>query len=126
MPHIVTHLVRSDVLVLPEIVVEFSPWIGVRDRYLDRFTIELLSKLHSTLNGLGRFPRQPDDKIPMHHKTELFTIFHEAMGLLDSGTFLDVFKDLRITRLKAYNQQTAPRLLHRFERVVVRMHPRRA
>src|SRR5437660_11952328 len=59
MPHVVTHLVRSDVLVLPEIVVEFSPWIGMGDRYLDRFTIELLSKLHSTLDGLRRFPRQP-------------------------------------------------------------------
>ena len=96
------------------------------DRDLNRFTIELLGKLHSTLDGLWRFPRQPDDEIPMHHQTELLTMSHEGMGLLNSSPFLDVFKDLRIARLKTHNQEAATRLLHGFERVVVRMHTRRA
>ena len=88
-------------------------------RDLNRFAIKLLGKLEGALDGLGRLPWQPDDKITVHCDAQPLAVLHKRSGLFDRRTRLDVFKNLRIARLKAHNQHVTTCLLHSFECLVI-------
>src|SRR5215831_10856015 len=124
MAHLVAHLIYREILVLFQVRIKLGPWIGMSYRDLNRFAVKLLGKLEGALDGLGRLPWQPDDKIAMHHDAQPLAVLHKRSGLFDGRTFLDILKNLRIARLKAHNQQAAPCIFHGFERLVVCMHAR--
>ena len=66
MAHLIAHLVYREVLMLLQVRIKLGPWIGMGDRDLNRFAVKLLGKLEGALDGLGRLPWQPDDKIAVH------------------------------------------------------------
>jgi hypothetical protein len=94
MAHVVTHLVHGDVLMLFKVRIKLGPWICMGNRNLNRFTIELLSKLHGALDGLRRFSWQSNDAVAVHHNAQPLTLLHKGQGLLDSGAFFDVLENL--------------------------------
>src|SRR4030095_6342471 len=83
MGHRIAHLVSREVLVLSQVCIKLGPWIGMGYRDLNRFAVKLLGKLEGVLDGLGRLPWQPDDKISMHYNAQLLTVFHKRSGLFD-------------------------------------------
>src|SRR6476659_1084325 len=74
---------------------QLGPWIGMGYRDLNRFAVKLLGKLEGALDGLGRLPWQPDDKIAVHHDAQPLAVLHKHSGLFDGRTFLDILKNLR-------------------------------
>src|SRR5262249_40071258 len=126
MAHLVSHLSIHQILIFPQVIIKLGSGIGVRDRDLDRFAIELLGKLDRPLDCLWRLTRETNDEVPMNDDSELLTVLHELAGLLDGGALLDVFEYLRIARLKADDQQPATGFLHRLERLVIGVNSRSA
>ena len=106
--------------------VELGAGIRMGDRNLNGFVIELLGEVDGLADALVRFTGKADDKVSVNHEAQLTAVFREALGHLDGRALLDVLENLRIARFVADNQQPATRLLHRFERVVVRCYARRA
>ena len=58
----------------------------------------------------------------MDRQPQAFAIFHEFHSLLSGGAFLDIIQDRLISRFEADNHQSATRLLHGFQSLVIGMH----
>src|SRR5271154_5356279 len=84
-------------------VVKLSPRISMRHRNLNRLAIELLREINGALNGLVRFPRQPDNEIAVNVDADFLAILHEVASHLSRSALFDVLQNLRIARFEPDN-----------------------
>ena len=76
----------------------------MRNRNLNGIDIEFLGKGDGVVDGLASFPGQAKDEITMDHQSELVAVLGKLAGPLDGRTFLDIFENLRIAGLEAYDE----------------------
>src|SRR4030095_11400006 len=123
---LVGHRIVGVVVVLLQVIIELRARVGVSDRNLNGFAVQLLCKLHRALNGLLSLAGQANDEISVDDNTQALAVLHEFQPLLDRRTLFYVLQNLWISRFKSYDHQPAAGFLHRLQGFVVGVHPRRA
>ena len=96
---------RIQPAVFEGLLVEECARIGRRQRDLNRVRIDAIGEADRLLDGFEGFSRQSQDERAVDGNAQLVAILGESLGHVNSHAFLDVVKDLLVSRLVADQKQ---------------------